>query len=184
MENFQKITNNVISMKGKSFFMSGKHRNRLQRSINGNGPLKISHWNAGSKHWERGKKIDIELLIRESNPDLLFVSGANLYSSIPNWEKDILGYRLIAPGSLEKNGYARIVLMVKDSMDVHLLPEFMEDDLAMIWVLIGRRSKSSLHIGSIYRQHKLPNQGDMKRLTPFPSEGTLGQNDRKLFQSC
>ena len=39
----------------------------------------------------------------------------------------------------------------------------MEDDLAAIWVRIGKKTTKPLHIGGLYRKHKLPNQGTMNR---------------------
>ena len=149
----------------RSFSVSNKLMNRLQRSKNGNGGgggLKLAHWNAGARHWQR-KILELELLVQETDPDLVFISEANLYNTVPDWRRQIQGYKLICPGSLATAGYARLILLVKDAIDCQLLNKFMEDDLATIWVRVGRKSSKPLHIGGVYRQHKLPNQGDMSR---------------------
>ena len=60
--------------------LSNKARNKLVRSRNGNegnNILKIQHWNLGSRHWHR-KRTEIEALLQESEPDLLFISEANM----------------------------------------------------------------------------------------------------------
>ena len=81
----------------------------------------------------------------------------------PPGNPKIDGYNLISPKSMAVHGYSRIVLLVKNGTNVQLLPEYMESDLAMIWIRVGRKVKTPLHIGGIYRQHKLPNKGIMTR---------------------
>ena len=149
-----------MHISSRNFSLSRKKINKKQKIKNGNGTLSIGHWNAGSKHWQR-KREDIELLLSEKNYDLLFVSESNLFSSTPDWQKEINGYKLMVSKSMEQHGYTRIVLLVKEGTNVHLLPNFMESDLAMIWVRVGNNTRTPLHIGGIYRQHKLPNQGIM-----------------------
>ena len=122
----------------KLFSITGKERNKIQKIINGNGTLNVGHWNAGSKHWNR-KRIDIEVLLLETSLDLLFVSEANLFESTPEWEREVEGYKIILPPSMKSDGYARMVLLYKEGINVNLLHEFMENDLAAIWVRIGRQ---------------------------------------------
>ena len=62
---------------------------------------------------------------------------------------------------MEKAGYSRMVLLAREGMQVTLLPEFMEDDISVIWCRIGKRSRKPMHIGGVYREHKLPDQGEM-----------------------
>ena len=87
-----------------SFHLSGRIRNILQRASNGNGALKIIHWNAGLKHWER-KIIELEILISELDPDLFYVSEANLFDSTPMWERELEGYKMFSP---KNNGFSWI----------------------------------------------------------------------------
>ena len=58
--------------------------------------LKISHWNAGSSWWE-SKRTEVQALIMETEPDLLFVSEANLRSDTPPELREIQGYYTITP---------------------------------------------------------------------------------------
>ena len=58
------------------------------------------------------------------------------------------------PKTGTKLGYSRIVLIAKDNIKIEILEELMEEDISAIWVRVGNKNKTSLHIGSIYREHK------------------------------
>ena len=47
------------------------------------------------------------------NPDVLLISEANLQITTPVEESCIAGYSQILPKTLEKNGVARIVALIK-----------------------------------------------------------------------
>ena len=132
------VSSQVLVKTVKSFSMTGKIRNKLQIIMNGNGSLSIVHWNAGSRHWHR-KRLDIELLIQELKPDLLFVSKANMFDLTPEWEHNIEGYNMLLPLSMKAAGYSWIVILVKEGTDVHLLTDLMEPDLLAIWVRISHK---------------------------------------------
>ena len=68
--------------------ISRKMRNKLVKQINGNGKntLLISHWNLGSKKWQN-KKNQIQALVDSDNPDVMFISEANLDELTPPHEK-------------------------------------------------------------------------------------------------
>ena len=51
-------------------------------------------------------------------------------------------------------GYWRLVLLVREGLEVNLLEEFMEDDISAIWVRVGRKGKCPTHVGGIYHEHK------------------------------
>ena len=147
----------------KLYSISGKERNKIQKKYK---------WKWNNKMWVTGtqvpsigtgKRIDIEALLLETSLDLLFVSEANLFESTPEWEREVEGYKMLLPPSMKSDGYSRIVLLYKEGLNVNILPEYMENDLAAIWVRIGRKSTKPLHIGGLYRQHKLPFQGEMSR---------------------
>ena len=75
--------------------------------------LKVIHWNAGSKLWEN--KLDmIENLLSDKKPDLCFISKANLWSHVPDYEMVIPGHHLILPSTMTSLNHARIVLIVRD----------------------------------------------------------------------
>ena len=58
---------------------TGKKHNREVRARNGNNvqQLRILHWNMGSKEW-KSKTVEIEALLVEKQPDMCFISEANL----------------------------------------------------------------------------------------------------------
>ena len=133
--------------------LTRKLRNKNIKMKNGNGNkqniLKISHWNIGAKQWPK-KVEEMELLVQETEPDLLFVSEANLLKNTPNHEKFVDGYDIIEPDTVDKYGYARIILLAKKGLNIHVLHEYMNEDLACIWVRVGNKTKKPTHVGGGY----------------------------------
>ena len=68
---------------------SSKLRNRRVRATNGNREnrtlVKLAHWNAGNKFWQN-KLIEIEEMLLDKTPDLVFISEANLFDTVPDQE--------------------------------------------------------------------------------------------------
>ena len=127
---------------------------------NGNGGythLKISHWNLGARQWHR-KIEDIEALIQDKDPDMLFISEANLMRETTPEERHINGYVQVLPNSMEARGYARIVLLVRENIEFKILENFMPLGSAAIWVSIGRPGRKPLRVGGYYREHTLLRQ--------------------------
>ena len=97
--------NTVINWKRNLILQSKKDMNRQAHAMNGNrsrtSPIKIVHWNAGSRLWEN-KLLEIETLLLEKSPDLCFISEANLWESLPDWERQLPGYYLIYPNTFNK----------------------------------------------------------------------------------
>ena len=117
-------------------------------------------------------------------PDIFFVSEVNLFSSTPEWNRNIEGYRMFLPKSWLMAGYAWMVLLAKEGVDVHLLPEHMEDDLAAVWVRVGRKTRKPMQIGGLYREHKLPAQGELDREELLSRQRQIGQTGGELGQCC
>ena len=114
--------------------------------------FKVVHWNAGSKLWEN--KLDIiENLLSDKKPDLCFISEANLWSHVPDYERVIPGHHLILPNTMISLNHARLVLIVRDGVNVHVLKEHMDPDIAAIWVKIASAKKHSVVVGGFYREH-------------------------------
>ena len=71
----------------KTIWISNKLRNKRVKMTNGNridrNVVKIHHWNAGNKLWQN-KKVTIEALLLEKQPDLLFVSRSQPYGIPPD----------------------------------------------------------------------------------------------------
>ena len=90
-----KIDGKLVKWRQEGNWMSNKVRNRRIKMQNGNRDsrnlLKIYHWNMGSSLWVN-KKVEIDALILEKNPDLFFISEYNLYDSVPIFARHIEGY--------------------------------------------------------------------------------------------
>ena len=157
---------------GKQHFTSAKMRNKNVKMRNGNrnsSCLKIVDWNIGNRYWPN-KLEEIKLLTLQTVPDLLFVTEANLMQGTPDHLKEIPGYDIILPKSMEALGYSRIVLLVRKGLKVHLLEQHMEDDLAAIWIRVGNSRKNPTHVGGIYREHRLLCQPVPNRSVNFQEE--------------
>ena len=74
--------------------MKSYNGNRMLRNI-----IKMAQWNMGNSKWE-SKKLEIEALALEKSPDILFITEANLWSSLPEVERKIAGYTLHYPQAM------------------------------------------------------------------------------------
>ena len=147
---------------------------------NGNTVNKISiiHWNMGSRLWEN-KLEELELLLSEKKPDLCFISEANISASKNLDEMNVPGHQLILPRTMSRLGHARIALVVKNHFNVHILNEYMHDDIASIWVRIGDNKKQSIVVGGLYREHSILGE-DISNLTNGEKQAKQEERWRKL----
>ena len=156
--------------------MSKRNMNKLQHATNGNvqgrNVLTLSHWNLGSRQFQN-KVEEIEILTGELQPDLLYISKANLMKNTPEYSYQIEGYDVILPRTMDRMGYARILLLVKQGIDIEVLENCMETDISAIWVKISNKGRKPLISGGIYREQHLLLQG-----TPNLSDGPNEQLDR------
>ena len=134
----------------KNYWISHKMRNKLVKTSNGNRNenkiVKILHWNLGNKLWQN-KKIVIEALILERTPDLLFISEANLMDTLPAEERNLPGYELLLPSTMEKHKCARLVLLVREGINVTLNTKMMHEDVQVIWVSLNIGRRSNMKVG-------------------------------------
>ena len=126
--------------------------------MKGNGKMRqnitLAHWNLGSKAWQR-KRLEIELVTMEYDPDILVITEANLDIRIQDYEKNIKGYDMILPRTIERRNIARIVMLVKQDIQVEVLNAFMDTEVASIWVKLGEKGKKQLVLSGIYREHRI-----------------------------
>ena len=142
--------------------LSNKDRNSRARSYNGNrlNLLNIAHWNAGNSRWET-KRTELEALVLQKQPDILFVSEANLWGSLDSSQTDIQGYNLHYPTAMmSKHKYARIVLLAKNELDIKIEENLMNEDISAIWLSLAYAGNRRMKIGGIYREHRLLFQAD------------------------
>ena len=148
--------NKVIWKQNKVFLEDKKIANRKQKTINGNinKTFRVGHWNGGSKYWVN-KKLELENLLEEQKPDLLFLSEANLGDDVPIENRRLEGHKIILPLTMQRLGYARIVLIVKQELEVEPLDDLMDHETASIWVKLGER-KNCIVVGGLYSEFRQP----------------------------
>ena len=157
----QKNTKQIIS---KTWSPSNKNRNSTVKQYNGNiktNNLKIMQCNLGNKNWSN-KITEIQTIINELNPDICFVTEANLHNSTPNEDRIIPGYKLEYPLTRENPSleYSRIIAIIKENITVQVLKEHMSTDISSIWLKIVKKGPKKLVIGGTYREHKFLYQND------------------------
>ena len=66
----------------------------------------------------------------------------------------ITGHRLILPLTTATMDHARIVLIVRQELEVSIQREFMDPETATIFVKIGNTKNNSITLVGIYREHQ------------------------------
>ena len=115
------------------------------------------HWNLGSKHWEK-KQTEVQALVDQYSPDVLFISEANYFHDTPKHLTEIEGYKFEVAKTMENLKYSRIVLLCRDDLLYTIETQRMSNKFSSIWIKIGNRGKTSLRIGGAYREHYLIRQ--------------------------
>ena len=139
-------------------WISNKMINKKIKTTNGNrgggvkNTLKVIHWNAGGAWWE-SKISEIQALILETLPDLLFVSEANLRANTPTELTNIPGYYIIKPNTELTLGYSRILLLAREGVRLNIMNECMDTTIPSIWVKGIVKGRKPLIIGGIYREY-------------------------------
>ena len=100
---------------------------------------------------------------------MLFISEANLRSNTPQEQKHIDGYYIITPNTELLMGYSRLILLVREGVQLNIMDECMSNEVPVIWVKLVTRGRKPLIIGSIYREFHLllqqaPNNTDDMKL--------------------
>ena len=99
--------------------------------------------------------MEIQAVVNEVDPDLMFISEANLREGVDEVASHVDGYELVYPSTMSTQGYARIMLLVKEGVSFKKMENFMDENAASIWVKIVKKGGKPLHIGGIYRDHRL-----------------------------
>ena len=137
---------------------SNRDRNRMWKMKNGNGKMRqnltVIHWNMGGKLWEN-KLLEIEMVKMEFDPDIQIVSEANMKLSLTEMERQVPGYYMILPKTIELQNHARLVMLVREGLEVKTLNELMDNQLAAVWIRVSSRGRKSMTIGAVYREHQL-----------------------------
>ena len=112
----------------------------------------------GSKHWQR-KLIEAEAVVLQYNPDIFIVLESNLLEELTDQERNIPGYTILLLKTTEVQKVARLIMFVKDGINVKMKKEYMDNEVAAIWVRFGARGKKPLLISGVYREHTYLFQG-------------------------
>ena len=139
--------------------ITSKKRNKLRKSINGNGKnfMLVAHWNLGSSKW-KNKVNHIQALVDSTSPDLLFISEANLYEATAECETIIQGYNIHKPKTVSISNLSRLVLLSKDNLEINIESQLMDNTVASIWVKISKHGARRVLVGGIYREHRYLDQ--------------------------
>ena len=118
-----------------SWNITTRMKNKKIKITNGNRDraLNLVHWNAGATQWPR-KVSEIRQLICEFKPDIIAISEANLMSDTPEYKSQIQGYTMVQTNTMNTMRHCRLIMLVKDEMDIEILGNIMEQDLATIWI--------------------------------------------------
>ena len=144
-----------------------KNGNRESRSI-----IKIAHWNMGNSLWQN-KRTDIDALVLQKSPDVLYISEANLMDTLPESERYIMGYSMHLPSTMGKHKCSRIVCLVKEGMEIKIHSEWMHQDVAVVWLSLKNGNKGRLYVGGVYREHQM-----LLKPKPNPTKTLDAQLDR------
>ena len=133
---------NWCRIKSGSDWLTSRVRNKVMKVKNGNrGHLKqnirLYHWNMGHSWWE-AKILEIQAVVNEVDPDLMFISEANLREGVDEVASHVEGYELVYPCTMTTQGYARIMLLVKEGVRFKKMENFMDENAASIWVKIEK----------------------------------------------
>ena len=88
-----------------------------------------------------------------------------------------MGYNIIHPKTIVSLGYSRIILLVREGVNVQLTEDLMDGIVSSIWIKVNKQGAKSLYLGGIYREHR-------HLLQPYPNQtgGEVNQNRRwRLF---
>ena len=137
--------------------LSQADRNKLTKIINGNISMNqnwtMIQWNMGGKYWLR-KTHEIENVILKYKPDLFAISESNMGINLTDYEKNIAGYNTFIPKIAPGQNMSRLVLLVKDELQVQVLDHLMNNSAAAIWIKIGSRGRKPMLVGFFYREQQ------------------------------
>ena len=145
----------------KLLLLSAKERNKKIKTQNGNGQCRqnvtILHWNIGSKFWPK-KITEIEAVILQYRPDIFAISEANLHRDELN--REISGYNMLLPKLSDTQEFSRLIVLVKDTIEVKVLDQLSDERVAAIWLKIGATGRKPMVLGCVYREHRFMRQDE------------------------
>ena len=100
------------------------------------------------------KKLELENILEEIRPDLCFISESNLWNDTTVHERQLEGHNLIMPLTMTTMDHAWIILIVKDDLEVEVVDQYMDKEVATILVKLRDTKRNSIVIGGVNREHQ------------------------------
>ena len=128
--------------KGMNWSVTNTVKNKMTKIVNGNikSTIKITHWNPGSRHWVR-KSVEIQQVLDTRRPDIMIISEANIFKEDDDYKLWTPGYTMIRMKSLQTLGVSRLAVLIKEGMQVKVMEEWMDPNIASAWLKIIKNGK-------------------------------------------
>ena len=65
---------------------------------------------------------------------------------------ELQGYRMYLPKTTEIQNIARLVLLVREGVDIEIKSDLMDTEVAAVWFKVGIKGRKSLLVGTFYRE--------------------------------
>ena len=141
-------------IRAQNYRLKASDLNAYMKAINGNKTcIDVAHWNGGSSHLGKSSKgreklLHARFLLSKYNVDVLGLSEANLHKSVDSLEYKINNYKVFH----QDLKIARIVTYVREDVDCKVEESLMDDNIACIWLWIGR-GRARWLVSQVYREH-------------------------------
>ena len=143
-----------------SWVLSNKMLNKKVKIVTGNGrkSINISHWNLGARQWPR-KILEIRHFLTERTPDIFIITEANLLADTAIEDRKLDGYTEFFTKSMISKGRSRVVVLVRDELNVRIREDLMDDESETIWLQVESGGRKKFLLGAFYREQSLLGQG-------------------------
>ena len=119
----------------------------------------------GSRAWIR-KSDEVRQVLSEQNPDILVIAEANLHvETQQKLKKQLKDIKLITNKIPAHRNIHRLIVLVKDGLQIVIRDDIMDENITSIWIEIPRRGEKKLLLGAVYREQSItgipkPNNSD------------------------
>ena len=102
------------------------------------------------------KVFEVKNIIKEHTPHILGLSECEIRKVGGKYDESKLkipGYSLLFPKSWTSNGFARVLVYVKKSLEYEQVEELEDDLVQSVWLKANFRGSKRLYFCHCYRQH-------------------------------
>ena len=115
----------------------------------------------GNRFWIR-KIEEIENTINDFSPDIFLISEANIFDKDLEHETRIEGYNIVHTKSIVTMKYSRLVMLVKDGLNIKIVEDLMDTEVASIWIKVNKQGARSLFLGGHIQRAQTPTSTSTK----------------------